>query len=463
MLPFDCLHESLTYSDSEIFTVLSESDRIKQSIAILGGAPSFETPLHVGAPNQGSRDRFLALINDALDRNWLTNNGPLVQQFEKEVAEISRVKHCIAMANGTFALQAAVRACRLSGEVIVPSFTFVATAHALSWQGIQPVFCDVDPVTHTLDVDAVKRCITSKTSGMIGVHLWGVPCDTESLAEVAGKHNLTLMYDAAHAFGCSSKGQPIGSFGRCEVFSFHATKFVQAGEGGAIVTNDDQLAEELRFMRNFGFRRSDDVVDVGINGKMSELSAAMGLTSLESLSEFVQTNESNFECYQQAFHSIDGITMFCPRDDQTSNYQYAVAMVDETVCPLNRDELVCCLHAENVMARRYFYPGLHRMDAYQKNPESRLPSCDLPVTEQLSDRVLVLPTGTCTTTDQILRMADVIKAAIENVTAVKRVISEQGLTPDAVRIVHDFRGPSGGGPNGGSPNGRVPSNRGGGQ
>lgn len=417
------------------------NDRIKQRIAILGGSASFEEPLHVGAPNQGSREQFLSLINDVLDRNWLTNNGPLVQQFEAEIAKISGVKHCIAMANGTFALQAAVRACRLTGEVIVPSFTFVATAHALSWQGVRPVFCDVDPVTHTLDVEAVERCITSKTSGIIGVHLWGVPCDTPSLARIAAKHDLTLMYDAAHAFGCRLKGRPIGSFGRCEVFSFHATKFVQSGEGGAVVTNDDELAEQLRFIRNFGFRRSDDVVDVGINGKMNELSAAMGLTSLHSLPHFVEINRANFEHYRTALKEIDGLSMFVPRADQVSNYQYAVAMVDPSVCPLNRDQLVCCLHAENVMARRYFYPGLHRMDAYQRNPESRLPSVQLPVTEHLSDEVLVLPTGTRTTSGQIEKIADVIRSAVKNAGEVKQAILKQRLTPDSVRIVHDFRGP----------------------
>ena len=209
-------------------------------LAIFGGTPAFSEKLHVGRPNIGNRDRLLERINDLLDRKWLSNNGPFVQEFERHICEMLGVKHCIAMCSGTVALEIAIRAAGLTGEVIVPSFTFIATAHALQWQEITPVFCDIDPQTHTLNPWRVEAMITPRTSGIIGVHMWGQPCAVETLTEIAHKHNLKLMFDAAHAFSCSYKGTMIGNFGDAEVFSFHATKFVNTFEGGAVVTNNDE-------------------------------------------------------------------------------------------------------------------------------------------------------------------------------------------------------------------------------
>ncbi|MEI2422502.1 DegT/DnrJ/EryC1/StrS family aminotransferase, partial [Arthrospira platensis SPKY2] len=174
------------------------------------------------------------------------------------------------MCNGTIALEILIRATELKGEVIVPSFTFIATAHALQWQEITPVFCDIDPKTHTLDPLAVEKMITPRTSGIIGVHVWGQPCNIEALTEIANQHNLKLVFDASHAFGCSYQGTMIGNFGEAEVFSFHATKFVNTFEGGAVVTNNDELAAKIRLMKNFGFAGFDNVIYIGTNGKMDE-------------------------------------------------------------------------------------------------------------------------------------------------------------------------------------------------
>ena len=264
----------------------------------MGGRPAFSEPLHVGRPNIGDRAALLARINDLLDRRWLTNNGPFVQEFEQRVADFLGVKHCIAMCNATVALEIATRALGLHGEVIVPSFTFIATAHALQWQEITPVFCDVDPATHNLDPAKVEAMITPRTTGIIGVHVWGRPCAIEALSEIAERRGLKLMFDAAHAFGCSYKGRMIGNFGEAEVFSFHATKFFNTFEGGAVVTNDDDLAAKIRLMKNFGFAGYDNVIYVGTNGKMSEVSAAMGLTGLESLDEFIAANRRNYAAYR---------------------------------------------------------------------------------------------------------------------------------------------------------------------
>src|SRR4051812_36403381 len=208
-----------------------------RDLALNGAPPLFDQPLHVGRPNVGSVDRFLARARDILERGWLSNNGPMVVEFEKRIAAMLDVKHCVAMCNGTIALEIATRALGLRGEVIVPSYTFVATAHALQWQEITPIFADIDPSTHTLDPDAVRRMITPRTSGILGVHLWGRASAIEALQAVADERGLSLMYDASHGFGCSYNQRMLGSFGRCEVFSFHATKFFNTFEGGAVVTN----------------------------------------------------------------------------------------------------------------------------------------------------------------------------------------------------------------------------------
>src|SRR6185312_10178031 len=235
---------------------------------------------------------------------WLTNDGPLVQDFESRVAQAVGVRHCVAMCNATIALEIAIRALGLKGEVIVPSFTFVATAHALQWQEITPVFCDIDPETCNIDPARVSELITPRTTGIIGVHLWGRPCNTQALVEIARERGLRLLYDASHAFGCSHRGRMIGSFGDAEVFSFHATKFINTLEGGAILTRSDELAEKARLMRNFGFVNYDKVTHVGTNGKMNEMSGAMGLTSLEDMAHFIEVNKANYRAYREGLADV---------------------------------------------------------------------------------------------------------------------------------------------------------------
>src|SRR5713226_2249410 len=365
-----------------------------RDLAIFGKPPAFAEKVHVGRPNIGNRERLLGRINDMLDRNWLTNDGPYVQQFEKQIAEFVGVRHCVAMCNGTVALEIAIRALGLAGEVIVPSFTFVATAHALQWQMITP-----------------------RTSGIIGVHTWGRPCDIDTLEAIAWRRNLQVLFDAAPAFGCSDKGKMIGGFGRCEVFSFHATKFFNTFEGGAVLTNDDALAEKMRLMRNFGFRGNDNVIYIGTNGKMTEVCAAMGLTSLESVDEFVATNRHNYQAYRRELDGIPGITLMAYDESERTNYQYIVVAVDEQDAGLGRDELVQVLTAENVLARRYFFPGCHRMEPYRSYfPHAALL---LPETEKLCRRVMVLPNGTSVDEGAISQIGQVMRTAVSNAAAVR--------------------------------------------
>jgi dTDP-4-amino-4,6-dideoxygalactose transaminase len=381
-------------------------------LAIFGGAPVFPEKLHVGRPNLGDRQRLLDRINDILDRHWLTNRGVYVQELEHKIAEMVGVRHCIAMCNGTVALEIAIRAAGLVGEVIVPSFTFIATAHALQWQGITPVFCDIDPQTHNLDPCQIEQMITPRTTGIIGVHVWGRPCDVEALTHIARRHDLKLLFDAAHAFSCSYKGQMVGRFGDAEVFSFHATKFFNTFEGGAVVTNDDDLATKMRLMKNFGFRGYDNVIYIGTNGKMSEVSAAMGLTSLESLDEFVAVNYRNYKQYQSELAGVPGLHFVSYDESERCNYQYIVLEIDEKVIQVNRDQLVEILHAENILARRYFYPGCHQMEPYRSYfPHTGLL---LPNTERLVTQVMSLPTGTAVGEDEISRICQVLRLIVEN-------------------------------------------------
>jgi len=386
--------------------------RSPDDLAILGGPPAFRETLHVGRPNIGNREGFLERVRDILDRRWLTNNGRYVRDFEARIAGTAGVKHCIAMCNATVALEITVRALGLSGEVIVPSFTFVATAHSLQWQQITPVFCDIDPATHNIDTRRVEELVTPRTTGIIGVHVWGRPCDVEGLAEIAARRNLRLLFDAAHAFGCTHRGRMIGGFGDAEVFSFHATKFLNTFEGGAVLTDDDDLAARIRLMKNFGFAGFDNVIYIGTNGKMSEVSAAMGLSSLESMEEVLAANRRNYRRYRETLAGVPGISLAAYDESERCNYQYIVLEIDADALGIDRDRLMAVLHAENAIARRYFYPGCHRMEPYRSHfPHAGLL---LPQTERLAGRVLLLPTGTGVGADEIDTLGTVIRLAADH-------------------------------------------------
>jgi dTDP-4-amino-4,6-dideoxygalactose transaminase len=366
-------------------------------------------PLLVGRPNVGDRERLMARITGMLDRRWFSNNGPLVLEFEAALASYLDVGHVVAMCNATIAMEIAARALDLRGEVIVPAYTFVATAHAFRWQAITPVFADIDPATHNLDPHALERLITPHTSALVGTHLWGRSCDTDAIEAIAARHGLPVIYDAAHAFGCSRHGRMLGGYGTCEVFSFHATKFLNSFEGGAVATNDERLADRMRLMRNFGFQGFDNVVALGTNGKMTEVCAAMGLTSLEAVDVLVEMNRRNYLTYRDELADIPGITLLAYDPAERNNFQYIVIEVDPELFPVGRDALVAYLHAHQVIARKYFWPGVHRMQPYRtEQPEIRTA---LPNTEAVARRVIVLPTGQQTGGDDITRICRLIRSA----------------------------------------------------
>jgi dTDP-4-amino-4,6-dideoxygalactose transaminase len=397
------------------------------ALAVLGGEPAFATNLHVGKPNVGDRDRLMARFNEILDRRWFTNNGVCVQELERKLAEFLNVKFCVAMCNATVALEIVTRAVGMRGEVIVPSFTFVATAHALQWQEITPVFCDVDPRTHTIDPAQIERLITPRTTGIVGVHLWGKGCEVDAILQIARRHKLRVIYDAAHAFACSHQGRMIGGYGDAEVFSFHATKLFNTAEGGCVTTNDPEIALAISLMRNFGFAGYDNVIHLGTNGKMDEFSAAIGLTNLESLDDFVARNRQNYQRYSRGLAGMRGLHLYQFDARERSNYHYVVVDVDAEEAGLTRDELVDVLHAERILARRYFFPGTHRMEPYR----SYFPHAGLllPETERLSRRIMVLPNGASVDEQMIDTICGVIRAALERHAEVRQALQQRGTAP----------------------------------
>ncbi len=363
---------------------------MKKDFAIFGNAPSFDKPIHVGKPNIPNKEKFFARMEQIFESAWLTNNGPMVSDFESILSEYLGVKNCITVCNGTTALEIVINALELRGEIVVPSFTFAAIPHAVEWQGIKPVFADIEPESCNIDPQSVRSMITPETTGIIAVNTWGNLCDMNQLEGIADESNLKLIYDSSHAFAESINDVRIGNFGNAEVFSFHATKLLNTFEGGIITTNDDELAEKIRLIINFGFAGKDNVVALGINGKMSEPSAAMGITLFEELDKYINHNKIIHSTYVLGLEKIEGLSIV-KNNATESNYQYLPMLIDELVTGITRDEVDQVLQYENILARRYFYPGCHMMEPYKTlYPQVNR---DLPVTELITERILCLPAG----------------------------------------------------------------------
>lgn len=383
-----------------------------EALALLGGTPLYPQPLAVGTPSSGPVEDIQRLIGKAFQRNILTNDGPLVRELEWRCADFLEVPHCIAVSNATVGLQLVAQALGLRGEVLMPSFTFVGTANALRWLGLTPVFCDVRPDTHNLDLDDAQRRLSSASCAVLPVHLWGHACDTEALEQFARHHGLQLFYDAAHAFGCSGAGgRMLGGHGRAEVFSFHATKAMHAMEGGLITTHDPGLAGVLRGLRNFGFVGEDRIDRVGINAKMNEASAAVGLVNLEHFQRLVDHNIQVQHGYRRGLGGAAGVQLRQPDPLAMHNHHYAVLELGAD-CPLQRDVLRDLLVAEGVLARRYFRPGCHRMAPYCGD------SPDLPVTSWLSEHLITLPTGRQLSPSEAVSIGQLIAFCLENADAI---------------------------------------------
>lgn len=383
--------------------------------ALLGGAALFAEPCVVNRPVAPERGAFLASIDSILSSRRFTNDGPIVRRFEQQVAERCGVEHVVACANGTLALELLARVHELRGEVIVPAFTFVATAHAFRGNGLTPVFCDVELDSMNMDPASCSAAMSERTSAICAVHLWGRAAPVQALTRIAGEFSARLYFDAAHAFGCSHNGRPIGGFGTAEVFSFHATKILHTMEGGGIATNDEALARELRLVRNFGFSNYDQVDRLGTNAKMHEMSAACGLAVLAGLDDHIELARQAQQRYRDRIEGMDGLRLIDFDPSEQSNFQYVVAEVDENRFGLGRDALTLALRAEGILARRYFHPGVHRMEPYCSESQPRVA---LPNTEALARRVLLLPGGGAIRGDEVELVVDAIERIHEHRQAV---------------------------------------------
>lgn len=386
-------------------------------LAIFGAPPLFDTPLHVGQLNLPAWDKIERALRGIFERQWYANHGPLVRELDHAFAGFLGVRHAVAVTNGTVALMILARALEISGEVIVPAFTFPATVQALSWAGLTPVFCDADPLTHNISAEKVRPLITPRTVAILGVHLWGRACDPDKLQELANEFGLRLIFDACHAICCTHKGRKIGGLGNAEVFSFHATKILNATEGGCITTNDDDLAARLRTIRSFHPGEKFAPVPLRINGKMSEVQAALALLSLDDIHDNAMRNRERHVEYQRVLDGMAGLSLIQYPAGETNNFQYVVVDVDDAVTGLSRDELLELLAAENVICRRYFHPGVHRMPPYRDNPNYG--SLDLPVTDALCQRLLILPNGQLISREDIGKIGGLLSSMLAQAPAIK--------------------------------------------
>lgn len=363
-----------------------------------------ERPLYVGQLNTPEWSEIRAEFDGIFDRRFYTNHGPLVAAFERELAERLGVRHAIGMTNGTVALMVAAKAAGLAGKVVVPAFTFPATVQAMTFAGLTPVFCDVDPETHNIDAATVEAAMEAGVAAIAGVHLWGRLCPVDELRKLADREGAMLLFDAAHAFDCSVGDRVAGGLGVFEIFSFHATKVLNCAEGGCVTTNDDALADAIRTARNFHEQQTFTSVPLRINAKMSEAQAAMGLVSLRNIDRWKAANGNRYGRYRDRLSTIDGIRFIDHADGMESNHQYVVIEVDSGF-PIDRTELMRHLQDHGVIARRYFYPGMHKATPYNAT------SWSLPVTDGLCERVLQLPSGDMISDEDIDRVCALIESA----------------------------------------------------
>ena len=346
-------------------------------------------PTYVTQPSLPPLDEFVESLKEIWDSKWLTNNGKFHQQLEKEMAEYLGVKYVSLFSNGTLALITALQVLRITGEVITTPYTFVATTHSLNWNGIKPVFVDVDPVYGNLDPHKIEAAITPKTTAIVPVHVYGNPAEVDKIQDIADIYGLKVIYDAAHAFGINYNGQSILNFGDLSILSFHATKVYNTIEGGAIICQDEKTKKRIDFLKNFGFADETTVIAPGINAKMNEVQAAFGLLQLKYFKGNIQKSRELVEMYDQGLENIKGIRTLKQHPEADHNFSYYPIFVDEKEYGKSRDELYEYLKANNIFGRRYFYPLVSEFPMY-KGLDSAKPA-NLPNASKLAEQVICLP------------------------------------------------------------------------
>lgn len=367
----------------------------------------FKQPFYVTRPVLPSLGQLNSYLKKIWKSKWVTNNGHFHELLEGELAVYFKVKHNSLFCNGTLALQLGVNALGLRGEVITTPFTFAATPHVLYWNNITPVFCDIEEKTYNIDVKKVESLITPATSGILAVHVFGNPCNVEVLQNIANRHGLKIIYDAAHAFGVEIKGKPIASFGDVSMFSFHATKIFSTIEGGSLVSKSKDIKEKVDYLRNFGIKNEEEVVGPGTNAKMNEIQAAVGLVQLKKIKGEIKRRKMLTEIYNNELNDIPGIILPKVEDNVKHNYQSFVIRVTEIGYGISRDGLFDVLRKMNIMARKYFYPLCSHFPCYKPLPSSKPEN--LPIAEKVSKEVLSLPLYGELTEKDIIKICRILK------------------------------------------------------
>ncbi len=343
----------------------------------------------VTAPLLPDLDEFHVMLQEIWDSKWITNNGSFHKKLESALAEYLKVPYVSLFTNGTLPLITALQALRISGEVITTPYSFVATTHSLWWNGIKPVFVDIDPATGNIDPDKIEAAITPRTTGIMPVHVYGKPCDTKRIQEIADKYGLKVIYDAAHAFGVEVNGESILNAGDMSTLSFHATKVYNTIEGGAMVMHDEKTKKRIDYLKNFGFAGETEVVAPGINSKMDEVRSAYGLLALKQVDAAIEARHQAAVKYREALRPVEGISFMDDMPGVKHNYSYFPLFIDAEKYGMTRDELYAKMKAKNVLGRRYFYPLISEFSTY-RGLDSARPE-NLPNAHKMADSVICLP------------------------------------------------------------------------
>jgi len=365
-------------------------------------------PIYVTQPYLPPLEEFIPYLEEIWENKWLTNNGPFHQQLEKELCSYLGVDHLALFTNGTIALVTALQTLRITGEVITTPFSFVATAHSLLWNGLTPVFVDIDPTSCNLDPAKIEQAITPRTTAIMPVHCYGTPCNVERIQKIADTYGLKVIYDAAHTFGVKYKGESLLNHGDLSILSFHATKVYNTFEGGAIICPDAKTKQRIDYLKNFGFADEVTVMAPGINGKMSEINAAFGLLQLKHVDTAIAKRGEIEALYRQGLSAVKGITCLSVPVDTERTFSYFPVLVGSDY-PLSRDELYSRLKEKNIHARRYFYPLISDMPMYRGL--SSADQSNLPVAEALSQQVLCLPIYPDLTLEDVLTVIEIVRFA----------------------------------------------------
>ncbi|MBU5676673.1 DegT/DnrJ/EryC1/StrS family aminotransferase [Alkaliphilus sp. MSJ-5] len=349
-------------------------------------------------------DEYIEEIKDLWDSQWLTNMGNKHNKLEAELVKYLGTSNISLFTNGHLALECAIAALNLTGEVITTPFTFVSTTHAILRNGLEPVFCDINPYDYTIDIDKLESLITYKTSAIIPVHVYGNVCNVAEIERIAKKYNLKVIYDAAHAFGVSINDVGIGNFGDASMFSFHATKVFNTIEGGAVTFKDENFKNKLNSIKNFGITGPESIEDIGINAKMNEFQAAMGICNLKSIDKNISKRKDIVERYIENLTNIKGVKLIKEQKNVKSNYSYFPVVFDGY--KISRDKVYQLLKQNNIIARKYFYPLTNTLDCYK----GRFNIEDTPIAKYIADRVLCLPLYSDLSIEHVDRICNVIKA-----------------------------------------------------